>query len=219
MPVVKRFPKLHIDGNRSWSICRFHSAERMGLDIGPKTAETYAEAVKTAKTVVWNGPMGVFRTCARKGTIAVARLWLKQMQPQLLAAVIPQQLLTSWAEDKRWAISPPAAEHPWNSWKARNFPEWQQTINNKFKETIIMARKKLFATGRWTWLGQAVELINTLKPCGNRRCRCCFLCARLDIIPAVEAAKGSNIEIGAENMYYEEKVHIPEKSLRYVSLT
>ena len=28
-------------------------AERMGLDIGPKTAETYAEAVKTAKTVVW----------------------------------------------------------------------------------------------------------------------------------------------------------------------
>ena len=32
----------------------------MGLDIGPKTAELYAEAVKTAKTVVWNGPMGCF---------------------------------------------------------------------------------------------------------------------------------------------------------------
>ena len=32
----------------------------MGLDIGPKTAELYAEAVKEAKTVVWNGPMGAF---------------------------------------------------------------------------------------------------------------------------------------------------------------
>ena len=35
-------------------------ADYMGLDIGPKTAELYAEAVKTAKTVVWNGPMGCF---------------------------------------------------------------------------------------------------------------------------------------------------------------
>ena len=49
-------------------------AERMGQDIGPKTAETYAEAVKTAKTVVWNGPMGVFENpVLAKGTIAVAK--------------------------------------------------------------------------------------------------------------------------------------------------
>ena len=49
-------------------------AERMGLDIGPKTAETYAEAVKSAKTVVWNGPMGVFENpVLAKGTIAVAK--------------------------------------------------------------------------------------------------------------------------------------------------
>jgi phosphoglycerate kinase len=34
--------------------------DRMGMDIGPKTIELYADAVKTAKTVVWNGPMGVF---------------------------------------------------------------------------------------------------------------------------------------------------------------
>ena len=37
-------------------------ADREGCDIGPKTAELYAEAVKTAKTVVWNGPMGYLRT-------------------------------------------------------------------------------------------------------------------------------------------------------------
>ncbi len=49
-------------------------ADMEGLDIGPKTAEIYAEAVKTAKTVVWNGPMGVFENpTLAAGTIAVAK--------------------------------------------------------------------------------------------------------------------------------------------------
>ena len=41
-------------------------ADKMGLDIGSKTAELYAEAVKSAKTVVWNGPMGVFENPPKK---------------------------------------------------------------------------------------------------------------------------------------------------------
>lgn len=49
-------------------------AGKEGVDIGPKTAELYAEAVKSAKTVVWNGPMGVFETpTLAAGTIAVAK--------------------------------------------------------------------------------------------------------------------------------------------------
>ena len=49
-------------------------ADMMGLDIGTKTAELYAEAVKSAKTVVWNGPMGVFENpTLAAGTIAVAK--------------------------------------------------------------------------------------------------------------------------------------------------
>ena len=49
-------------------------ADMMGLDIGSKTAQMYAEAVKSAKTVVWNGPMGVFENpVLAKGTIAVAK--------------------------------------------------------------------------------------------------------------------------------------------------
>ena len=44
-----------------------------GLDIGEKTRELFAQQVKTAKTVVWNGPMGVFENpTLAKGTIAVA---------------------------------------------------------------------------------------------------------------------------------------------------
>ena len=45
-----------------------------GLDIGPKTAELFADAIKGAKTVVWNGPMGCFEMPNfAKGTIAVAQ--------------------------------------------------------------------------------------------------------------------------------------------------
>ena len=46
----------------------------MGLDIGPKTQALFADAVKDAGTVVWNGPMGVFEMEPfAKGTIAVAK--------------------------------------------------------------------------------------------------------------------------------------------------
>ena len=49
-------------------------ADYMSLDIGTKTAELYANEVKNAKTVVWNGPMGVFENpILAKGTIAVAK--------------------------------------------------------------------------------------------------------------------------------------------------
>ena len=49
-------------------------ADMEGLDIGPKTAAMYADAVKAAKTVVWNGPMGVFENpTLAKGTLDVAK--------------------------------------------------------------------------------------------------------------------------------------------------
>ena len=49
-------------------------SDKEGLDIGPKTMELFDDAVKNAKTVVWNGPMGVFENpVLAKGTIAVAK--------------------------------------------------------------------------------------------------------------------------------------------------
>ena len=71
-----------------------------------------------------------------------------------------------------------------------------------------MARKKIIA-GNWkmnTTPSQAVELIETLKPLVvNDDVDVVFCVPAIDIIPAVEAVKGTNIQIGAENMYYEEK--------------
>ncbi len=46
---------------------------QMGLDIGPKTVDAYADVIRTAQTVIWNGPMGVFETPPfDRGTIAIA---------------------------------------------------------------------------------------------------------------------------------------------------
>ncbi|MDO5410505.1 MAG: triose-phosphate isomerase [Lachnospiraceae bacterium] len=71
-----------------------------------------------------------------------------------------------------------------------------------------MMRKKIVA-GNWKMNmtpSQAVELVNTLKPLvANDEVDVVFCVPAIDIIPAMEAAKGSNICIGAENMYFEEK--------------
>ena len=66
-PIDAEIPAEYVD-------CDAIPADVLGLDIGPKTAELYADAVKSAKTVVWNGPMGVFENpTLAKGTIAVAK--------------------------------------------------------------------------------------------------------------------------------------------------
>ena len=71
-----------------------------------------------------------------------------------------------------------------------------------------MARKKIIA-GNWKMNmtpSEAVELVNTLKPLvANDEVDVVFCVPAIDIIPAMEAAKGTNIQIGAENMYFEEK--------------
>ena len=71
-----------------------------------------------------------------------------------------------------------------------------------------MARKKIIA-GNWKMNmtpSEAVELVNTLKSLGvTEEADVVFCVPAIDIIPVVEAAKGSNIQVGAENMYFEEK--------------
>ena len=71
-----------------------------------------------------------------------------------------------------------------------------------------MAREKIIA-GNWKMNmtpSEAVALVNELKPLvANDEVDVVFCVPAIDIIPAMEAAKGSNINIGAENMYFEEK--------------
>ncbi len=71
---IKDFPS-PIDAEVETEVCDITNmpADREGCDIGPKSAELFANAVKNAKTVVWNGPMGVFENpTLAAGTLAVA---------------------------------------------------------------------------------------------------------------------------------------------------
>ncbi len=73
--MVKDFPN-PIDAEVKTKVCPANNMDQdwMGVDIGPKTSELFADAIKSAKTVVWNGPMGVFENPQlAKGTIAVAK--------------------------------------------------------------------------------------------------------------------------------------------------
>ena len=73
--VIKEFPN-PIDADVDATVIPSDNlpADSMGVDIGPKTAELYASEIAKAKTVVWNGPMGVFENPTRaKGTLAVAK--------------------------------------------------------------------------------------------------------------------------------------------------
>ncbi|MCR4611220.1 MAG: phosphoglycerate kinase, partial [Lachnospiraceae bacterium] len=72
---IKDFPD-PIDGPVETSTCDFDEipSNEEGCDIGPKTSALFAEEVKNAKTVVWNGPMGLFENPAlAKGTLEVAK--------------------------------------------------------------------------------------------------------------------------------------------------
>ena len=73
--MIDDFPNPIDDPTIATTICDADKmdASKEGCDIGPKTIELYSEAVKTAKTVVWNGPMGVFENpVLATGTKAVA---------------------------------------------------------------------------------------------------------------------------------------------------
>lgn len=73
--ITKSFPD-PIDAPVETSVVSSHEIpdDMMGLDIGTETAKLYADAVKNAKTVVWNGPMGVSENpCFANGTISVAK--------------------------------------------------------------------------------------------------------------------------------------------------
>jgi triosephosphate isomerase len=80
--------------------------------------------------------------------------------------------------------------------------------NLKTEESRIMARRKIIA-GNWKMNmtpTEAVALIEELKPLVvNEEADVVFCVPAIDIIPAMEAARGTNIHIGAENMYFEEK--------------
>ncbi len=95
-------------------------ADEQILDIGDASAQELAEILKNAKTILWNGPVGVFEfPNFRKGTEIVATLsQTAKRSPSLAAATLWQQLTCSALLTKS-PTSPLAAAHSSNSWKVK----------------------------------------------------------------------------------------------------
>jgi phosphoglycerate kinase len=95
----------------------------MGLDVGPKTLEIYREKLLAAKTIVWNGPMGVFEMSNfNKGTFAIAETLSEATEKGALTVVgggdSVAAIVQAGFEDKS-ATSPQAAVPCSNSSRAR----------------------------------------------------------------------------------------------------
>lgn len=99
-------------------------AEMQGLDIGEKTAALFADAVKSAKTVVWNGPMGVFENpVLAEGTIAVAKAMAETDAITIVGGGDSAAAVKKMGyADKITHVSTEAALLS-NSWKERFSPE------------------------------------------------------------------------------------------------
>lgn len=98
----------------------------MALDIGPATCETYAKALADCRTIVWNGPMGVFEMDAFcKGTEKVAEAVAASSAVSIVGGGDSVAAIKRAGWKEKSATFPPAAARPWNTWKARSCRVWR----------------------------------------------------------------------------------------------
>jgi len=137
-------------------------ADKEGLDIGEKTRALFADAVKSAKTVVWNGPMGVFENpTLAKGTIAVAQALADSDAVTIIGGGDSQPPASSWALPTRSPTSPPAAAHRSNSSRVSSCPASPACRTNKALK---------FAAGSFRAWPRRPDLTYSMYACARTPC-------------------------------------------------
>ena len=207
-------------------------ADKMGLDIGPKTRELFAEAVKSAKTVVWNGPMGVFENpVLAEGTMRCGQgpgrdrrhhhHRRRRLRCCCDAAGLRRQDHPHLHRRRRLPGVPGgqgAARHRLHCRQINHCTENAAAPSRRIfdkhhtilpKERILMnkALRKAVIAGNWKMNktpAEAKALIAAIAPLvKDADCDVVACTPFVDLASAQEAAAGTNIQIGAENCHWE----------------
>ncbi len=175
-------------------------ADKMGLDIGTETIKLFAKAISDARTVVWNGPMGVFENpTLAKGTIAVAKALSEASATTIIgggdSAAAVEQLGFA---DKMTHISTGGGASL----------EFLEGIVLPGIACLLDNRTKL-AAGNWKMNKtpeEAAALMAELAEKAGNAANDVLVCPPFVCLDAVlKAAKNTKIKVGAQNMHFEDK--------------
>ena len=171
----------------------------MGLDVGPRTAASYAEAIAAAGTVLWNGPMGAF-----------------ELEPFAAATRTVAEAVAGGAGDDRgrrrrlgrracassgWPTEStgfrPEEEHPWSYWRERTCPEWRRCAMPETRTPLLAANWKMNKT-----VAEAAEFVDALLPRIAATQHDVVICPSfLALSEVVERSRGSAVRVAAQNMH------------------
>ena len=199
---IASFPN-PIDAPVEVEVCDFDKmpADRMGCDIGPATCELFAGEIKNAKTVVWNGPMGVFENpILAEGTIAVAKALAEADAATIVgggdSAAAVEQL--GFADSISHISTGGGASLEFL--EGRDLPGIS-CLQNKDRRIVAAGNWKMNKTP-----SEAKAFITELAAaCVNARNDIIAAVPFVAIPAALEAAEGTNIKIAAQNMDYHDK--------------